>query len=88
MTPRWINWLWKANPVTRVVYARAQRGLKLIALGLIIVLISALPLIITVVFNLADPPPPILSWLFAVGALIAHIGFVLGLVLLIRDSYR
>jgi Ca2+/Na+ antiporter len=82
---RALNYLWQRNPVTRVLYARADRGLKIIALSLMVVLATALPYGITASFGWAASHQAKLAWLFAVGAAIAHVGFVLGLALLIYD---
>lgn len=82
---RTINYLWLHNPVTRVVYARADRGLKIIALSLILVFISALPYALAVLFGWAVSARVELAWLFAIGAALAHVGFVVGLSLLIYD---
>ncbi|WP_049721562.1 hypothetical protein [Gilvimarinus polysaccharolyticus] len=79
------NYLWQRNPITRVVYARADRGLKIIALSLILVFVSVLPYALAVLFDCAVSARVQLVWLFAIGAALAHVGFVVGLVLLIYD---
>jgi len=79
------NFIWLHNPITRVMYARADRGLKLIALSLILVLLCALPYFLASAFGLAASSRLTLDWLFAIGAAIAHVGFVVGLSLLIYD---
>ncbi|MDO3382213.1 hypothetical protein [Gilvimarinus algae] len=86
MIKRLLNVLWKRNPVTRVVYARAEKELKLIALSLILVLLCALPLMINMTFSLIEPTPPALVYLFAGGAVLAHLGFLVGLSLLIYKN--
>lgn len=82
---RGANYLWQHNPITRVIYARADRGLKIIALSLMLVLVSALPYALSVAFNWGVSNQPELAWLFAIGAALAHVGFVIGLSLLIFD---
>jgi len=79
------NYLWQRNPITRVLYARADRGLKIIALSLIVVLLTGLPYGITSSFGWAVSARTELAWLFALGAAVAHVGFVVGLSLLIYD---
>jgi hypothetical protein len=75
------------DPITRILRSKAARGLKLIALSLVVLLGSALPLMIYVLLSPTDVFPMSLTWVFSIGALIAHIGFVVGLVILIVDTY-
>ncbi|WP_020209732.1 hypothetical protein [Gilvimarinus chinensis] len=87
MLKRSLNILWRNNPVTRIVYARAEKEIKLIALSLLLVLLSALPLVINNVFGLVQPTPKFLVYLFAGGALLAHVGFLVGLSAMICKNY-
>ncbi|WP_339615288.1 hypothetical protein [uncultured Gilvimarinus sp.] len=82
---RGANYLWRRNPITRVVYARADRGLKIIALSLMLVLATALPYAAAVTLGWLTNARTELAWLFALGAAVAHVGFVVGLWLLIYD---
>lgn len=75
------------NPITRILRSKASRGLKIIALSLVLVFVSALPVMTYLVFGPEDGNPVWLGRLFAVGALIAHVGFVWGLLLLMKDTY-
>ncbi|MCP8898684.1 hypothetical protein [Gilvimarinus xylanilyticus] len=82
-----MNFVWQRNPITRVVYARAEKEIKLIALSLILVLLSAVPLMINSLFSIAKPTPPVLVYIFAAGALLAHVGFLIGLLAMIWKNY-
>jgi hypothetical protein len=75
------------NPITRILRSNAPRGLKLIALSLVVLLLSALPIMIYVAIGPADGNPVGLGLLFFAGAMVAHVGFVVGLVMLIYDAY-
>ncbi|HEY7886566.1 MAG TPA: hypothetical protein VIC08_16575 [Cellvibrionaceae bacterium] len=83
-----LEWLWRRNPVTRIIYSRAPVGLKLVALSLVLVFISAAPVFIFWLINPAADLPWAAAWFFALGTGLAHIGFVVGLVLLIVAVYR
>ena len=84
---RLLNFLWRHNPVTRIVYSEAHKGLKIIGLSLVLVLVSAAPVFIAMLVNPAVSPPHGLSLLFAIGALVAHAGFIVGLLWLLRDHF-
>lgn len=75
------------NLVGAVLKSNSPRGVKIIALNLMLVLISALPVMILSYFDSEESKLIIASWLFAIGAMIAHIGFFIGVVLLIWDAY-
>ncbi len=75
------------NPVTRILRSKAPRGLKIIALSLVLLFATALPVMAYIVFGPEDGNPVWLGRLFAVGALIAHFGFIGGLLLLMKDTY-
>ncbi len=82
-----LNFLWRRNPVTRIVYSRAHIGLKIIALSLVLILLGAIPFLGCWIWQ----PEQIPYWtavVFAGSAGIAHVGFVLGLLLLIREMFR
>lgn len=75
------------NPIRAVLASKSLRGIKIIALSLMLVLVSALPIMLYSVFGPADGNPILLGWLFAVGAMLAHIGFFVGILLIIWDVY-
>jgi hypothetical protein len=75
------------NPITKILRSNSQRGIKVIALSLLLVLVSAAPIMLYVVFGPADGNPVGLGLLFAAGALIGHIGFVIGILLLLWDNF-
>lgn len=75
------------NPITAIWYSDASRGLKIIAYSLVLVFASAAPFMGYVLLGPEDSNPVNLGLLFAVGALIAHVGFFVGLMLLIWDHY-
>ncbi|HTF95257.1 MAG TPA: hypothetical protein VL995_03915 [Cellvibrio sp.] len=75
------------NPIRAVIQSSSPRGIKIIALSLMLVIVSALPIMLISYFGRADANPVISSWLFAIGAIIGHIGFFVGVVLLIWDTY-
>ncbi len=75
------------NPIRAVLRSNSLRGIKIIALSLMLVIISALPIMLISYFGAADANPVIASWLFAVGAMLGHIGFFIGVLLLIWDIY-
>ena len=83
-----LEWLWRRNPITRIVYSRAPVGLKLVALSLLLVFISAAPVFIFWLMNPTADLPWAAVWFFALGTALAHIGFVVGLILLILEVYR
>lgn len=75
------------NPVTAIWRSQSSRGLKIIAYSLLLVFVTALPFMAYVTFGPSDSNPMALGLVFAVGALVAHLGFFVGLVLLIWDHY-
>ena len=75
------------NPVSAILRSKSARGLKVIALSLLLVLVSAAPLMLYVLLGPEDGNPVILGWLFAAGAMIGHLGFAVGLIMLLRDMW-
>lgn len=75
------------NPVRTVLRSNSLRGVKLIALSLMLVIVCALPVMIYTLWSPEEGGPLVLGWLFAVGALIAHLGFLIGILLIIWDMY-
>jgi len=75
------------NPITAIARSEASRGLKLIAYSLLLVFATSLPFMLTVIFGPEDANPVFLGKVFAGGAVLAHIGFLVGLLMLIWDSY-
>ncbi len=75
------------NPVRAVLKSDSPRGVKIIALNLMLVLACAMPMMILSYLNSDESKLIIASWLFAIGAMVAHIGFFIGVVLLIWDAY-
>ncbi|MGB3608825.1 MAG: hypothetical protein WA987_00510 [Cellvibrio sp.] len=75
------------NPITAILRSQSPRGIKVIALSLFLVLACAAPMMLYVVFGPEDGNPVGLGFLFAGGALIAHVGFTIGLLLLIWDTF-
>ncbi len=75
------------NPIKAILGNKAAPGMKIIALSLLLLFICVLPYMLYASFGPADGNPVGLGWLFALGALVAHLGFVVGLAWLILDSY-
>ena len=75
------------NPIKQILASNSPLGIKIIALSLLLVLVSAAPIMLYIIFGPADGNPIGLGLLFAVGALVGHLGFLVGLLLLIRDHY-
>jgi hypothetical protein len=75
------------NPITKILRSNSQRGIKIIALSLLLVLVSAAPIMLYFVFGPADGNPVGLGLLFAVGALIGHVGFLIGILMLLWDNF-
>lgn len=75
------------NPIRTVLRSNSSRGIKIIALSLMLVIVSAIPIMLMSYFGDVENNPVITSWIFAIGAMIAHIGFFIGVVLLIWDTY-
>lgn len=74
------------NPIARIINSQSPRGIKVIALSLLVVLLSAAPIMLYIYFGPADANPVGLGFLFAAGAMLGHLGFVVGLLLLIWDN--
>lgn len=79
------NSMW--NPIRAVLVSNSSRGIKIIALSLMLVLVCAAPIMLYIALGPEDGNPVLLGWLFAGGAMIAHVGFFVGIVLLIWDMY-
>lgn len=75
------------NPITAIINSNASVGFKWIAFGLLVLLLSAMPLMLYSVFASTGSGSMILTIIFAVGALIGHLGFLIGLLLLLRDVF-
>jgi hypothetical protein len=75
------------NPVRLILYSKSPRGINLIALSLLLVMVCAAPFMIYSLLVPDDKYPFFLSWLFAAGAVLAHIGFLVGVCWLIFDIY-
>ena len=75
------------NPIRAVMRSNSPRGIKIIALSLMIVLASALPYMLASSFGDENSNLIIASWIFAIGAMLGHIGFFIGVVLLIWNMY-
>lgn len=75
------------NPITTILRSNSARGIKVIALSLLLVLASALPLMLYMFLGPEDGNPIALGWLFAAGAMIGHLGFAVGLIMLLRDMW-
>lgn len=75
------------NPIRYILRSDSPRGIKVIALSLLVVLVSAAPIMLYILFGPADGNPIGLGFLFAAGALVGHVGFILGMLLLIWDNW-
>ena len=75
------------NPIRYILRSDSPRAIKVIALSLLVVLASAAPIMLYILFGPADGNPICLGLLFAAGALVGHIGFVVGMLLLIWDYW-
>ena len=75
------------NPIRTILQSSSLRGIKMIALSLMLVLACATPIMIYSLVGPADGNPVLFSWLFAIGALLAHVGFLVGIILIIWDIY-
>lgn len=75
------------NPIRMVLHSKSPRGIKIIALSLMLVLTSAAPIMLYSLFGRDDGGPVFLGWLFAVGAVLAHVGFLIGILLVIWDLH-
>ncbi|QEI12600.1 hypothetical protein [Cellvibrio japonicus] len=74
------------NPISYILRSNSPRGIKVIALSLLVVLVSAAPIMFYIVLGPEDGNPIGLGLLFAFGALVGHVGFVAGMLLLIWDN--
>lgn len=75
------------NPIRLILGSQSPRAVKIIALSLLLVLVCAAPIMLYGIFGPENGNPVALGWLFAVGAVVAHIGFLIGMLLLIWDLY-
>ena len=75
------------NPIRAVLRSKSLRGIKIIALSLMLVLVCAAPIMLYSVFGPTDGNPVFFGWLFAVGAVLSQVGFLVGILLLIWDVY-
>lgn len=75
------------NPITAILRSKASLGIKWIAFSLMVVLVSAMPSMLYALFGPDDGSSMTLTLIFAVGALLGHIGFLVGLLLLLRDAF-
>jgi hypothetical protein len=75
------------NPIRAVLRSHSPRGIKIIALSLMLVLTSAMPIMLYSLFGPDDGGPILLGWIFAVGAVLAHVGFLVGMALLLVDHF-
>lgn len=67
--------------------ANALPGVKVIAVSLAVVILTSLPYMVVSVFGDQDKEYLITTWVFIVGAMVAHLGFFVGLLWLIWDLY-
>lgn len=75
------------NPITAILRSKASLGIKWIAFSLMVVLVSAMPSMLYALFGPGDGSSMTLTLIFAVGALLGHIGFLVGLLLLLRNAF-
>jgi len=75
------------NPIIAIWKSEAHRGLKLIAYSLLMVFATAAPLVLYTIVSPPGSQSMALSLFFASGALVAHVGFIVGLCLLLWDYY-
>ncbi len=75
------------NPIRAIMHSKSPRGVKLIALSLLLVVVCAIPAMLYSYLSVDRGDSAVLSWLFAVGAVVAHIGFFVGMLLIIWDMY-
>ncbi len=62
-------------------------GVKIILISLFLILATAAPIMLYILVGPADGNPVGLGLLFAAGALVGHLGFIVGLLLLIAHYY-
>lgn len=75
------------NPVAAILRSNALPGVKIIALSLLLLFVTALPYMLYVLVAPEGIYLQALGIVFGIGALAAHMGFVGGLVWLIWDSF-
>ena len=78
---------WLRNPVTAILQSNALPGLKIIALSLLLLFVTALPYMLYVLVVTDGPYLQALGVVFGIGALAAHMGFIVGLSWLIWNSF-
>jgi len=75
------------NPIRAIVRSKSPRGVKVIALSLLLVFVCAVPIMLHTYLTVGQGNSAALGWLFAIGAVMAHIGFLIGMLLIIWDMY-
>jgi hypothetical protein len=75
------------NPITAILRSNALPGVKVIALSLLLVFVCAAPIMLYSLLGPEQGNPVVFSWIFALGALVAHMGFLIGILWVIRDLY-
>jgi hypothetical protein len=75
------------NPIKAILRSNSAPGLKVIALSLLLLFVTALPYMVYAMLGLEGGNAQVLGMLFGVGALLAHAGFIIGLLWLMWDSY-
>lgn len=75
------------NPIKAILHSRTAPGIKIIALSLLLLFVSALPYMVHAMLGPEGSESMLLVLLFAAGALVAHVGFVVGLAWLIWESF-
>lgn len=75
------------NPVTAILHSSALPGLKIIALSLLLLFATALPYMLYVLIAPEGAYLQALGIVFGIGALAAHMGFIVGLLWLIWNSF-
>lgn len=75
------------NPIRAILQSNASRGIKWIAFSLMVVVLSALPAMLYALLTGGEGSVP-LTLLFAAGALLGHIGFIVGLLMLLYEMLR
>ncbi|MDQ2078358.1 hypothetical protein [Marinimicrobium sp. ABcell2] len=75
------------NPIKAILRSDSPPGLKVIALSLLLLFVTALPYMAYEMVGPEDGNPQVLGMLFGLGALLAHVGFIVGLLWLMWESY-
>lgn len=78
---------WFKNPVAAIMRSNALPGLKIIALSLLLLFATALPYMLYVLVAPEGTYLQALGVVFGIGALAAHMGFIVGLLWLIWNSF-